>query len=47
MNGEYNSKKEEDCNEFDDVQLVTDALHYAQGKGYCSDCSKNSKHSIR
>ena len=47
MNGEYSSKIEEDCNEFDDVQLVTDALRYAQGKGYRSDCSKNSKRSIR
>ena len=44
MNG---SKYEEDCNEFDDVQLVTDALRYAQGKGYRSDCFKNSKCSIR
>ena len=42
MNGENSSKNEEDCNEFDDVQLVTDALRYAQGKGYRSDCSKNS-----
>ena len=40
MNGEYSSKIEEDCNEFDDVQLVTDALRYAQGKGYRSDCLK-------
>ena len=47
MNGEYSSKIEEDCNEFDDVQLVTDALRYAQGNGYRSDCSKNSKRSIR
>ena len=44
---EYSSKNEEDCNEFNDVQLVTDALRYAQGKGYHSDCSKNSKRSIR
>ena len=50
MNGKYSSKNEEDCNEFDDVQLVTDALRYAQGNGYRpyrSDCSKNSKRSIR
>ena len=40
-------KNEEDCNEFDDAQLVTDVLRYAQGKGYRSDCSKNSKRSIR
>ena len=43
MNGEYSSKNEEDCNKFDGVQLVTDALRYAQVKGYRSDCSKNSR----
>ena len=49
MNGEYSSKNEEDSYELDDVELVTDALRYAQGKGYRSgaDCSKNSKRSIR
>ena len=43
MNCEYSSKSEEDC----DLQLVTDAVRYAQGEGCCSGCSKNSKRSIR
>ena len=47
MNSAYGSQNEEDCNGFNHVQLVTDALHYAQGKGYRSDCCKNSKRSIR
>ena len=29
MSGEYSGKREEDCDEYDDVQLVKDVLHYA------------------